>query len=102
MSERIYWDSFAEKFIIDRDAVAPPERYISVYCANGSIYTETWSVGDGKQLSIAYISDDWHENRAEQIRCDVASQHGVSLLRMIRWGVPKEHYDKIMQSLTGA
>ena len=99
MSDHVYWDRFAEIYVIDRDINAPPERYISVYYNDHSIYTETWSVSDGKQLSIVYTLDDLIEKRVDRIRNSVANQHNASLLYMIRLGIPKKYFNKILEDL---
>lgn len=99
MSDYVYWDTFAEKYVIDKDTTAPPERYIFVYCNDNNIYTETWLVGDDRQLSVAYTADDLIEKRADWIRNSVANQHGASLLYMIRLGIPKKYFNKILEGL---
>lgn len=99
MSDYVYWDNFAERYVIDKDTIAPPERYIIIYCNDNSIYTETWSIGNSKQLSVAYTADDLIKKRADRIRNSVANQHNVSLLYMIRLGIPKKYFNKILEGL---
>ena len=102
LDERIiFWDFFEEKFITEseRDKTAPPERYTSVYCQDGGVFVETWQVDNDKQLSIAYTAQIHYAGRVNQIRYNEADKHHVILKRMVRWGVPKEHYDKILEEV---
>lgn len=102
MSEReIWWDNFDDSPTTEKDTAAPPERYTEILIHGDGGYMEIWSVtnaerGNGR-LQIAYTDEQF--GRIWDLRMRAAEEHKCKLIRMIRWYVPENHYNRILQRL---
>ena len=102
MSERtIWWDNFEDSPTSERDTAAPPERYTAILISGDAGYLEIWSVTDahsGKgRLQIAYTEDQ--RGKLWQLRTRAEEEHQCKLASMVRWYVPENHYNQILQRL---
>lgn len=102
MSERtIWWDNFEDSPTTEKDTAAPPERYTEILICGDGGYMEIWSVtgaqkGTGR-LQIAYTKEQL--GMIWDLRMRAAEEHKCKLARMIRWYVPENHYNQILQRL---
>jgi hypothetical protein len=102
MSEtEIWWDNYEDKPTTEKDTAAPPERYTEILICGDGGYMEIWSVtsaekGNGR-LQIAYTKEQL--GRIWDLRARATEEHKCKLVRMIRWYVPENHYNQILQRL---
>ena len=96
----MYLDRFANKYVKDKEIIAPPERYIEV-TDNKSLdtYFETYC-DKGLSVTVQYTRKDWDEGRINQKRCEVADIHkGVGLRieakNLRAWSIPRNEFDRI-------
>lgn len=57
----IYFDVFADTYVLKKDPNTPPERYIMIYKGTMNIYTESWYVkvdGKGEDLCLDIAFDE--------------------------------------------
>ena len=98
---QLYYDTFADEVVTEIDTIAPPERYIWVYCGKVGAFKERWSIGNSKYLDIAYTSADRENGLVDSIRQSVADNYKVNLGYITDWIVPPEHYKKMKESING-
>lgn len=101
----IYYDCFAQEYVVEKDEYAPPERYIAYSEGSEGIYTERYSVyvnGDPSfRLNFSY-SEFERDNFPKVIamhRQNYFEKHnvhpkGASLIAYI---VPPSVYNKIIE-----
>lgn len=98
---QLYYDTFADEVVTEIDTIAPPERYIRVYCGNNGTFKEKWIVGSNKYLDIAYTSRDRKNGLVNSIRRSVADRYNARLQYITEWTVPPDHYKKMKESING-
>ena len=94
---KIYYDSFANEYTLNKEAITPPERYLVTLKGNGDdIYIETYQNSQGERLDVAYCKDDVKENRVNDIRFEQFKRHNYEWQRatMIRWVIPSDLFDE--------
>lgn len=103
MEDVIYFDRFTKEYTKTKEEFSPPERYLEIYKSLGEYYVEVWSVifyGDKKiiaELTIAY--DEIDKKYAKIIREQKAKDENVVLERQLRWYVPNNVYQEILNYL---
>lgn len=103
MEDVIYFDRFTKDYTKTKEEISPPERYLEIYKSLGDYYEEVWSVifyGDKKiiaELTIAY--DEIDKKYAKIIREQKAKDENVVLERQLRWYVPNNVYQEILNYL---
>lgn len=60
----IYFDTFGDTYVLQKEPNAPPERYITLYKGAMNFYTESWAVkvdgkGEDLRLSIAFDEEEY-------------------------------------------
>lgn len=60
----IYFDTFGDTYVLQKEPNAPPERYITIYKGALDFYTESWAVKvDGKsgdlRLDFAFDEEEY-------------------------------------------
>lgn len=98
MSKCLYWDNFANAVVTDIEEIAPPERYTQVIEGANETFIEKWSCGNGLYLDIAYTKFERKMGLENRKRHIMAEEHGVKLLYIERWTVPKDHYERIKEA----
>ena len=93
---KMYYDKFANKYTLNKEAIAPPERYLVTLKGNGDdIYIETYQNSQGERLDVAYCKDDVKEDRVNDIRFEQFKRHNYEWQKaiMIRWIIPSDLFD---------
>lgn len=57
----IYFDTFGDTYVLQKEPNAPPERYITIYKGALDFYTESWYVkvdGKGEDLCLDFAFDE--------------------------------------------
>lgn len=102
MEEKIiWWDNFEDCPTMERETIAPPERYTEVLANGGGGYLEIWSVTNAQRgncrLQIAYPEDQ--HGIIWVLRTRAEEEHHCKLVRLIRWYVPEYHYNMLLSRL---
>lgn len=95
---RLYWDTFADRMITEKDEFAPPERYIAYHCGE-DLFIEKWYVGNNQYLEISYTEFDYENGLVGDIRKHLADRNNVKLSRLTEWTIPEKQYRKIQDNL---
>lgn len=101
MANSVYWDNFLDCPVSVREKIAPPERYTEVVLNPADIYIEHWAVthnGSDARCDVAYSKTSY----STPVMIDIIRDgcfDGAVPVRMIRWEVPKEHYEKILKRM---
>ena len=108
MSEKtIWWDRFEDEPTLTRETAAPPERYTEVLINSDCSYLEVWkadATGGQKwnhtNIHVSFSVEEWsrakdHHKNTWEHRDRIAKEKEVKLVRMLRWYVPPEHYERI-------
>lgn len=92
--EFMYYDRFRNEYTLDKDMLAPPERYLSAYKGKQH-YVETYCIGI-KQLQVAYTEDDLKHDRVNLIRYAAAKDHNFPITEamLFRCVIPAEKYEE--------
>lgn len=97
---QIYWDNFANEVVTEIEDIAPPERYIRLYCGNISdVFIEKWYIDSNKYVDVAYSTFARNNGYVWMTRKEVEEFNKIRLSYIVNWTVPEEHYKKLMASL---
>lgn len=93
---KMYYDAFANEYTLEREEIAPPERYLETLRGD-DIYIEKWSIGNGLFIDVAYSQydvDNWYVNK---IRHSQEQKHNCILSHMMRWTIPAVKFDEYVK-----
>ena len=100
MENKIYFDTFANTYVTEKDVYAPPERYYEISPSEDvDAYVETWATNIGLLLDIAYTDLDIENKHISSIRKSIAKEISVELLYLVEYSIPKNKYDEIYSYL---
>lgn len=101
MDKRVYLDNFSGRPVAVRETIAPPERYTEVVLNPADIYIEHWAVthnGSDARCDVAYSKTSYSTPGMIDIIRNGCFDGAVPV-RMIRWEVPKDLYEKILERM---
>lgn len=101
MSNWIYYDSFAQEYVLEKEVTAPPERYIPTckYKGENGVYIENWKDADGRCLSIAYSSDEYYTPMHDAKYEYVCKQNAFHPQRLKSFVIPEEKFDQYINEI---
>lgn len=98
MIQFIFYDRFANEYTTERDAIAPPERYIVVWRGVSDIFTETYKDNNLKRFcSISYTKEERENGFAEPKRRFYLEEYNMTHSRLIDWTIPADMFDEIIK-----
>lgn len=92
--EVMYYDAFANEYVLHKDPYAPPERYVKAVRTPTNIYIEYWQDENGACLNIEYNIDDYYSEQHDVVYREACEKHNFtpSCLRM--FGLPSSKFDE--------
>lgn len=97
MIDQMYYDTFEDSYVLERDLNAPLERYIVLYRNKGDMYVESWAVNDNENLcmSIAFNEDDYYDNDWYYTTLqEMCKKHNCKLSRRRYIAMPAHEFDE--------
>lgn len=97
----IFYDVFAKEYILDREEIAPPERYIPIVRGT-NLYIESWCANRDPQniLSIAFLENDYLNPTMHSMIIENTCKRNDCILTRLRYIVfPSGKFDEIYNSL---
>lgn len=106
MTDVIYYDTFENSYVLERDENAPPERYVRTCRGIDGMYIESWVVysdicdEDDLRLKIAFSEEDYNDKDQH----DITVKHMMDMnhckptkLRYVT--IPAHRFDEIVKQL---
>lgn len=76
-----------------------PETYYEYACSGDNFsFKEVWYVGDGKRINVHYSKDE-PQDIIVMKRESIFKENGVRPIFLIRFEVPKEIFDDVIQRI---
>lgn len=103
--DKLYYDHFTESYVLEKDEIAPPERYTLFFRGTDESYIESWYVDHerSKCLNIAFDADEYNDPLLHQgvitRRCE---ENGCELVGLRYIVIPGKKFDEICKLPSGA
>lgn len=106
MIDELYYDHFAESYVLKKDENAPPERYTLFLRGTGESYIESWYVDHVRSkclnLNIMFNADEYNDPLLHQeVVKHMCEENRCKLVRLRYVVIPGEKFDEICESLSG-
>ena len=98
--DKIYYDSFEDSYVLTKDVIAPPERYIPTYKGENGIYIESWEVNDHKNccMNIAFNENNYYDtNNHYAILRNMMEKNHCKLTRLRYFVIPEHKFDEYVE-----
>ena len=101
MVDTMYYDSFAEEYVLKPDPYAPPERYVMTVRGTPGIYIDHWG-GEhngisGCALDIAYATDEYYSEVHDMRYRSMCEEHGFKATHLRYFTLPEEKFDEYVE-----
>ena len=105
MIDKLYYDHFTESYVLEKDEIAPPERYTLFFRGTGELYIESWYVDHVRSkccLNIMFNADEYNDPMLRQgVIKRMCEKNRCKLVRLRHVVIPGEKIDEICESLSG-
>lgn len=101
MIDQMFYDVFAKEYVLDREEIAPPERYIPIFKGT-NLYIETWCVNKDpmERLNIAFFEEDYCDQTTHNMIIETTCKKNDCLLTRLRYIMyPSKKFDEIYNFL---
>lgn len=98
MIDTVYFDNFANEYVLSTDNIAPPERYMTVRRGHDKRFTERWHLENGRTVNIVFDEDSYRQN-ARHYREQEELKERSTLSRMYCWEVPDSTFNQILKEM---
>lgn len=101
MVAEIFYDVFAKEYVLDREEIAPPERYMLIVRGT-NLYIESWCVNNDPMeiLNIAFLEEDYCDPTMHSMIIENTCKKNDCLLTRLRYIIyPSKKFDEIYDSL---
>lgn len=105
MVTEMFYDVFAKEYVLDREEIAPPERYIPIVSPivrGTNYYIESWCVNDdpNESLNIAFFEEDYCDPTMHSMIIETTCKKNDCILTRLRYIIyPSKKFDEIYNSL---
>ena len=97
MMNEMYYDAFAERYVLKKDPYAPPERYVTTVRGTSDIYMDHW-IGkvDGEPfcLAVAYSPDEYYTEEHDRKFKYMCEKDNFVAERLSYFSLPPEKFDE--------
>lgn len=104
MIDKLYYDHFTESYVLEKDEIAPPERYTLFFRGTDESYIEAWYVDHerSRYLNIMFNADEYNDLLfRQQIRKCRCEENECELVELRYIVIPNKKFDEIRGSLSG-
>lgn len=104
MIDQMFYDVFAKEYVLDREEIAPPERYIPIV-RGANLYIESWCVNCVNHnlqnvLNIAFSENDYLDAAIHSMIVETKCRdYDCMLTRLRDITFPNKKFDEIYNSL---
>lgn len=92
--EIMFYDAFANEYVLRTDPYAPPERYVKAVRTPTNTYIEYWQDENGAYLDIEYDIDDYYSERHDVVYHEACKKHNFTPSYMRMFGLPNSKFDE--------
>ena len=96
MITKMYFDLFAERYVLEKDPNAPPERYMETVRGVPGVYIDHWVDDKGLCLDIAYTSDEYYSEEHDRRYRAMCEEQGFKATRLRYFTLPEEKFDEYL------
>ena len=97
MITKMYFDSFAERYVLEKDPYAPPERYVETVKGVPGAYIDHWGDDKGHRLDITYKSDEYYSEEHDRRYRAMCEEQGFKATRLLYFTLPEEKFDEYVK-----
>lgn len=98
MINKMFYDSFANEYVLEQDPYAPPERYVVTVRGIPGIYIEHWcgeqNGVSGYELDITYSPDEYYSEVHNMKYRSICEEQGFKAKNLRYFTLPEEEFDK--------
>lgn len=101
MVDQMFYDVFAKEYVLDRDEIAPPERYIPIVKGT-ELYIESWCVNNDpmRSLNIGFIEEDYCDPTMHCMIVEIQCKENKCKLTSLRYIMyPSKKFDEIYNNI---
>ena len=96
----MYFDSFANAYVLKPDPYAPPERYVLTMRGSKGVYIDHWG-GEkngvpGFVMDVAYSSEEYYSEIHDIRFFDMCKEQGFTATHLRYFTLPEEKFDEYL------
>lgn len=97
MINTVYLDYFANEYVLEKESIAAPERYLEVNRGKDE-FIESWRLKNNFVANI-YCDANSYKEKINDLREQTEESMGFELSRLVSWEVPEDIFKEILKGM---
>ena len=97
MIKKMYYDMFADEYVLERSPYAPPERYCITLRGTEEKYIDHWVDDKGRCVDIYYSPDEYYSSIHDQRYRSTCANYDFTPTRLHHFTLPASKFDEYVE-----